>query len=190
MIKPTSCTKKDLIREQHALMLIQMCAVVWLSNFEANMRNTLKKAASDGMHTYGSQPRCEWIFQQPGQLVPAISQVFWCQQVTAALSGNSASEELRGLRAEGVNKLDDLAELVSMALSPMHRRVVVALITVDVHNRDVLSRLSQGESTTPSDFTWQMQLRCAAHHVIFQIIQTPSAHFGVKVCCALSSSVT
>jgi dynein heavy chain len=126
------------------------------------MRTTLKKAASDGIRTYASQPRCEWIFQQPAQLVPAISQIFWCQKVTAALSGTSVFEDLRTLQAEGVNELDDLTELVGMELTPMQRRVAVALITIDVHNRDVVSTLSHAGCCSPSDFTWQMQLRCAA----------------------------
>ncbi len=38
-------------------------------------------------------------------------------------------------------------------------QVLVALITIDVHNRDIVEALVQGKCTSKSDFTWQMQLR-------------------------------
>lgn len=36
---------------------------------------------------------------------------------------------------------------------------VVALVTTDVHNRDVVASLARQQATGTSDFCWQMQLR-------------------------------
>lgn len=38
-------------------------------------------------------------------------------------------------------------------------QVLVALITIDVHNRDIVDFLVTSKVTTPGDFGWQMQLR-------------------------------
>jgi hypothetical protein len=37
--------------------------------------------------------------------------------------------------------------------------VAVALITIDVHNRDIVETLAQQQCSSLSDFAWQMQLR-------------------------------
>lgn len=38
-------------------------------------------------------------------------------------------------------------------------QILVALITIDVHNRDIVESLVLKRCTSKSDFTWQMQLR-------------------------------
>lgn len=38
-------------------------------------------------------------------------------------------------------------------------QVLVALITIDVHNRDIVEALMSAKCTSRTDFTWQMQLR-------------------------------
>lgn len=124
------------------------------------MRGTLKKLASAGMKSYLEQPRSEWILQQPAQLALAVSQVAWCQNVSAALSGSATHDELRALRAEAICKLEELTALVGTDVSQLQRRSVTALITIGVHNRDVVSRLIAGQCESPTDFAWQMQLRC------------------------------
>lgn len=42
---------------------------------------------------------------------------------------------------------------------PPHLQILVALITIDVHNRDIVESLVLKRCTSKSDFTWQMQLR-------------------------------
>lgn len=44
-------------------------------------------------------------------------------------------------------------------LPPTHLQILVALITIDVHNRDIVESLVLKRCTSKSDFTWQMQLR-------------------------------
>ena len=38
-------------------------------------------------------------------------------------------------------------------------QVAVALITIDVHNRDIVEVLAEQQCCSLSDFAWQMQLR-------------------------------
>lgn len=42
---------------------------------------------------------------------------------------------------------------------PPTLQILVALITIDVHNRDIVESLLLKRCTSKSDFTWQMQLR-------------------------------
>ena len=149
------------------------CFSVWLTNFENAMRSTLKKLASTGIKTYLEQPRTEWILQQPAQLALTVSQIAWCQTVAAALAGSATHDELRALRAEAICKLEELTAMVGTELSQLQRRSVTALITVGVHNRDVVSRLIAEQCESTGDFAWQMQLR----YVLFrQVLSHPVIH--------------
>ncbi len=58
-----------------------------------------------------------------------------------------------------VRQLADLTRLVRGELSPLHRRIIAALITIDVHARDIVDSLHSGSVADLNDFQWQMQLR-------------------------------
>ena len=57
-------------------------------------------------------------------------------------------------REDMISSLNKLAELVSTDLSSFKRLSVEALLTVQVHNRDIISSLIQSEITDSSDFEW------------------------------------
>jgi hypothetical protein len=67
----------------------------------------------------------------------------------------------RSLPAPQINvrQLSDLTRLVRGELLPLHRRVLAALITIDVHARDIVDTLHAGKVGDTNDFNWQMQLR-------------------------------
>lgn len=44
-------------------------------------------------------------------------------------------------------------------LSSLHRRILAALITIDVHARDIVSDLVSRGTRDANEFEWQMQLR-------------------------------
>lgn len=58
-----------------------------------------------------------------------------------------------------VAQLNDLTALVRGKLSGLQRRVLGALITIDVHARDIVESLAAAKVSSASDFDWQMQLR-------------------------------
>lgn len=58
-----------------------------------------------------------------------------------------------------MRQLADLTRLVRGELSPLHRRIIAALITIDVHARDIVDSLHSGSVADLNDFQWQMQLR-------------------------------
>lgn len=58
-----------------------------------------------------------------------------------------------------VNQLDALTELVRSDLSSLNRKVIVALVTTDVHARDITEELKQMNVSSIYDFKWMQQLR-------------------------------
>lgn len=63
------------------------------------------------------------------------------------------------LKQVSVQQVSELTRLVRGDVSGLARRLLAALITIDVHSRDiVINLLSKGTCST-QDFEWQMQLR-------------------------------
>ncbi len=45
--------------------------------------------------------------------------------------------------------------MVRGELSSLERRIIVALITTDVHNRDITEKLAMNDVENSNDFLWQ-----------------------------------
>jgi len=75
--------------------------------------------------------------------VLTISQTMWCQEVTEILENQTdASTPEEGLKAFeqlSFSRLNGLAALVRTNLPRLHRNNITALITVDVHARDIIT---------------------------------------------------
>lgn len=52
-----------------------------------------------------------------------------------------------------------LEELIRDKLNKLQRKGVVALVTQDVHNRDIIQELFDNKITSMQNFKWQQQLR-------------------------------
>ena len=44
--------------------------------------------------------------------------------------------------------------MVRKDLTSLVRKIIVGLITTDVHNRDIVDKLNKQEVETPNDFLW------------------------------------
>jgi len=53
------------------------------------------------------------------------------------------------------NQLSDLSDLVAGDLSKLQRKVIVALVTTDVHARDIVEELKEANVNSIYDFNWQ-----------------------------------
>lgn len=58
---------------------------------------------------------------------------------------------------KNVRQLADLCTLVRSDLNDLERKSLVALITIDVHNRDIVDELARDRVANLNDFAWQMQ---------------------------------
>lgn len=62
---------------------------------------------------------------------------------------------MQDLYDDNVQMLLQMTELVRGDLHPIKRRILVALITTDVHNRDIVNQLSTSSVQDKHDFMWQ-----------------------------------
>ncbi|CAG9464970.1 unnamed protein product [Pedinophyceae sp. YPF-701] len=131
----------------------------WLTAVEQGMVTTLKRLGKQAWQTYPETPRREWILQQPAQLVLSVSNIYWCGEVERAFESVDPLGSLALFLERNVMQLTELSEMVRGDLSKLHRKILVTLITIDVHNRDIVDSLKQEQCTRATDFTWQMQLR-------------------------------
>lgn len=58
-----------------------------------------------------------------------------------------------------LKQLQVLTEMVRGELTELSRKILVALITTDVHNRDIVNQLNTNEVESITDNYWQQQLR-------------------------------
>eukprot|EP00891_Asterochloris_glomerata_P001497 jgi/Astpho2/1497/e_gw1.00026.129.1_t len=135
----------------------------WLAAVESQMRMALKAAAKKALRDFHDVPQDEWITQQPAQMVLAVSSIVWCSQVEACFDQLNPEAALQELLQRCVGKLNDLCDMVGRSLSNLERRVMIALITIEVHNRDIVEGLNVASCTRQGDFEWQRQLRTYYH---------------------------
>ena len=60
---------------------------------------------------------------------------------------------------ENIRQLSQLTVLVRGKLTKLERAVIVALVTTDVHARDIVEQLYDAKVDKIANFTWQQQLR-------------------------------
>ena len=76
-------------------------------------------------------------------------------QPTKHFSSGTLAQFLAKVKAQ----LAVVVELVRTGLSPRARNTLRALLTVDVHSRDIIEKLIEANVTEPSDFSWLSQMR-------------------------------
>ncbi|PRP88057.1 dynein heavy chain 6, axonemal-like [Planoprotostelium fungivorum] len=131
----------------------------WLTGVEQGMVQSLRRLTKQATLEYDRKPRTEWILDFPAQVILTASQIAWCNQVTACLNSDDPREALESLKELSIHQLSQLAELVRGELTPLKRGVIGALITIDVHARNILDDLIQKNVRSETDFGWTQQLR-------------------------------
>ncbi|KAJ7549736.1 hypothetical protein O6H91_07G065700 [Diphasiastrum complanatum] len=134
----------------------------WLTSVEQNMVSSLRRLAKVAHQDYAKQERKDWVLKHAAQLVIMISQVYWCHDVETSLAaeiGKNAEPLLNSTKSKCIKQLEDLSVLVRGQLLLVERRVLTALITIDVHARDIVEDMLRDKIFKVTDFGWQMQLR-------------------------------
>ncbi|OHT16379.1 Dynein heavy chain family protein [Tritrichomonas foetus] len=126
----------------------------WLKTLESQMKRSLQAIAADAFACFESMPYDEWTASFPGQLVIAISQVFFTQLVHDHVVGH-----LDHVIEVYAKRLETLATIVRGDLNPVYREVLVALITVEVHSRDIVQELIDNGCQDGDDYEWTKRLR-------------------------------
>eukprot|EP00930_Biecheleria_cincta_P074768 TRINITY_DN6197_c0_g1_i1.p1 TRINITY_DN6197_c0_g1~~TRINITY_DN6197_c0_g1_i1.p1 ORF type:complete len:4188 (+),score=808.10 TRINITY_DN6197_c0_g1_i1:1794-12566(+) len=127
----------------------------WLCEVQDTMIHTLTKIMGQCVVAYADSQRDHWVTQWPGQCAICVDNIYWTKEVTEALEKNTVAQYVTVLR----DQLAALVQLVRGELTKLARRTLGAMVTIDVHNRDVVEDLAEKNITSAKSFDWTQQLR-------------------------------
>ncbi|KAM9717113.1 dynein axonemal heavy chain 2 [Menidia menidia] len=137
---------------------------IWLCDIERAMRSTLKVCLNDCFAALKkiTGPRDKWVRQWPGQMIITASQIKWTTDITKCLilgkeRGDKSS--LKSMKRKQISMLKCYSEIIRDNLPKVLRLKIVALVTVEVHARDVIDKLAKAGCNDVNAFEWLCQLR-------------------------------
>ena len=139
----------------------------WLLAFQAGMVRSLydnMKASvlSYPEHGQKSIERKEWLFSYPAQIGIAVDQIIWSDNMAKALIQMENGENINAVKeflAFSLEQLEFMVSLVRGDITRGQRGLCGAMITIDVHARDVTRGLIKKNVDRQTDFEWTRQLR-------------------------------
>ena len=125
------------------------------------MIKSLRELTKIGCSDFEEEERIPWIKSHVAQVVLTVACIYWSKEVEQRLTTEGADrvallQEFNNIQIE---ELNESARQVGGKLSKLERKTCVALITGDVHNRDITSQMVSEKVDSINSFTWQMQLR-------------------------------
>jgi len=130
----------------------------WLLELERIQWESIRTLTVASLEDYLRIPRKQWILSWPAQVVLGVSCVFWTKVVTDSLKAGGGQALLEcNQKLDG--QLREMVELVRGKLDKLQRKTLGALTTIDVHNRDVVTKMVELDIREVSHFEWMSQLR-------------------------------
>lgn len=130
----------------------------WLLEIEAIQWESIRTLTSNSIEDYIRKPRKEWILKWPAQVILAVSCLYWTNEVNTALK-SGGGQALIDCNQKLDVQLRQMVEVVRGQLNKLERLTLGALTTIDVHNRDVVTKMVELNIQTIDDFEWMSQLR-------------------------------
>lgn len=143
------------------LILIRFQVEVWLNRLQDIMRSTIRNYFGEGMVSYEEKPREQWLFDFMAQVSLCGTQIWWSTEVNIAFARleEGYDNALKDYFKKQVAQLSTLITLLIGELTKQDRQKIMTICTIDVHSRDVVSKMIQGKVEAGSAFQWQSQLR-------------------------------
>ncbi|XP_020293119.1 dynein heavy chain 7, axonemal-like [Pseudomyrmex gracilis] len=129
----------------------------WLLELEKDMKKSVRAQVMYAKDAYLTKARSQWALEWPGQTVLCISKLYWTAAVTERVP--MGLEYMRNYVNTCTQELNEIVKLVRGKLSTQNRTTLEALVTLDVHSRDVLAELCEQNVSRTSDFKWLCHLR-------------------------------
>eukprot|EP00835_Amoeboradix_gromovi_P001568 NODE_74_length_23402_cov_1.166974.p1 type:complete len:4329 gc:universal NODE_74_length_23402_cov_1.166974:19649-6663(-) len=160
VIKGMYSREKEYVEFQQPLVL-KGAVEHWLCDIENEMKKCLKYKLNDAIAQYDERPREKWILEHCSQLALAGTQLFWTSEVNMAFIKMEEGNEMamKDLYKKQCVQLTNLITLIQGTLSKNDRTLVMTICTLDVHARDVVSKLIMEKATNAQCWSWQSQLR-------------------------------
>nr|CAD7398221.1 unnamed protein product [Timema cristinae] len=127
----------------------------WLAQVEEQMVQSMKDTCMEAIQAYFSTAKNKWLLDWPGQIVICAECVHWTAEVAQAIEDSNLHDYLR----KSNDQIDEMVKMVRGKLSSGARTTMGALIVIDVHARDVITKLISIGIKSTQDFNWICQLR-------------------------------
>ncbi|CAK92427.1 unnamed protein product (macronuclear) [Paramecium tetraurelia] len=133
----------------------------WLKALEDKMKSSLSGVMRQSLIKYQLEDtqRKDWVFEFPLQIIITIDSIFWTKITEENYLQADAEGDLDDWYDANVAMLDELTLLIRGNLTELQRRTLVALVTQDVHFRDIVDNMRNESVEGIMDFKWQQQLR-------------------------------
>ncbi|OXU24749.1 hypothetical protein TSAR_002051 [Trichomalopsis sarcophagae] len=127
----------------------------WLGAVEETMKSTIRQKISQALERIEGMSRKDWVIAWPGQVSLCGGQTSWTSHVERAIAEGRLDDYFKVM----ISQLDDLRSLVRNPQTEIQRLMLEAIITIEVHARDVLLKLIKAGVSSANDFDWISQLR-------------------------------
>ncbi|CAF1414036.1 unnamed protein product [Rotaria sordida] len=133
----------------------------WLTSVEQAMYDAVKHHLKLGLSDIKNTDYINWILQHPGQVVLTISQVVYTRQVNEKfdLQSMESDSSLIQIRDQMITTINNVCSLVYSNVEQSKLLTVEALLTLQVHWRDIFEMLIKLHIRDKNDFEWQKHLR-------------------------------
>ncbi|XP_058251926.1 dynein axonemal heavy chain 2 isoform X2 [Hemibagrus wyckioides] len=164
-------------------VLLEGPVEAWLCDVERTMRWTLKDCLKNCCLALKKMTgkRDKWVKDWPGQMLITASQIQWTTDVNKSLiAGKDKSDKsaLKSMKKKQVSMLHRYSEAIRGNLSKIMRLKIVALVTIEVHARDVIDKLAKAGCCDVNAFEWLCQLRFSWEKEVDDcIIKQTNTHF-------------
>lgn len=146
----------------NSFIIFHFCKVeVWLNRVQDSMRSTITTQIGEGVTSYEEKPRDQWLFDFPAQVSLCGTQIWWTTEINIAFSRleEGYDNAIRDYYKKQVAQLSTLISLLLGDLTKQDRQKIMTICTIDVHSRDVVSKLIQMKVDSGLAFQWVSQLR-------------------------------
>lgn len=133
----------------------------WLNRVTDVMRYTLNRLFAQSIDAYEEKARDVWVFDWPAQVALCITQIWWSIEINEVFRKveEGYDNALKDYQRKQITQLNALITLLLGELSSGDRQKIMTICTIDVHSRDVVTKMIAAKVTNPSAFQWQSQLR-------------------------------
>ncbi|OMJ85003.1 hypothetical protein SteCoe_13780 [Stentor coeruleus] len=127
----------------------------WMLEIEKTMYKTMKDIIKRSSQEYATLNRVEWLPNWPAMAILCVNQIMWTYDAEAAIKTNT----LLKFEEEMTKLINDVVAFVREKVNPLLRKTLSAVITLDVHARDIITDIKSKKISNISEFDWIAQLR-------------------------------
>lgn len=138
----------------------------YLCDLEAKMIATLKEILDNAKEATEewdlAKPRHIWLDDYNAQISLLATQIVWTEETQRAfeeLENGGSESAMKEYYNVTVVRIGTLIERVRLPLSAELRIKIITIITIDVHERDVIEKFVINKTTDSGSFAWASQLR-------------------------------